>query len=430
MQRIIENILNSRICVIKGTKGMGKTAIAIAVGHYLTARRHCHCLFVDISTATDLEDIEIAITSLCPRDRSPSNPDKAPRLPDRVSAALERFKSGSGVSFNPADRGRPLLVILDHADTILASNAALFRQFLSDLAKHKILITCRRSLGRVPLCSPQVTTIKQLTPVDSLRLFCAMSPRSDAEIPGGRPDTIARSPLFVQLGGNPMAITHAALLLEDRTFSEAQRLVLDPSAHLNDHLGEDTIEVLKAIREFAEPPPRGDGPSLPRRAGSTDHDMDAKHRLTSALTETVYREPQRRDSSWLDQADALRSLASVHLQLDNLDSSLKHLNDAIALYRKCEDPIGEADTTAVRTGMKMEHDRVDSTDIHDLEHVVSIYRLQNDLIGEAWALKMIAEVKLMLILERKEKNQSIVGELNAAHQDVQRSLTVLFFSYF
>lgn len=57
MHKIINSILKRRVVIVRGGKGLGKTALLVATGKYLLDRRHFPAIHVDLSEAKSVSGL-------------------------------------------------------------------------------------------------------------------------------------------------------------------------------------------------------------------------------------------------------------------------------------------------------------------------------------------------------------------------------------
>eukprot|EP00479_Gromia_sphaerica_P005800 TRINITY_DN16894_c0_g1_i1.p2 TRINITY_DN16894_c0_g1~~TRINITY_DN16894_c0_g1_i1.p2 ORF type:complete len:113 (-),score=17.60 TRINITY_DN16894_c0_g1_i1:268-606(-) len=95
----------------------------------------------------------------------------------------------------------------------------------------------------------------------------------------------------------------------------------------------------------------------------------------------------------------------VTLELGDIPASLRHLSEALRLYKISRDFLGEADTLQLRVGLKMEIDAIDELCTSDIQKSIKIYKSLDDASGEAWCLKLSSELILMDVIHRKGEHK-------------------------
>ncbi len=200
LAELCAKVAAERLVTIVGAGGMGKTTMALAVGHALLDEYAGAVAFVDLVPVTDSRGLAMALISsfgLRPRTGSP--------VPELVSLLA----------------ARQALLILDNAEHLLSDVSSLCEQLLGALPSLRILVTSREALRAAgeavhrmrPLRSPEdppSCTPAEIAAFPAVRLFldkmanggAARTP-SDAEL-----ETIAV--ICCKLGGVALAIELAA----------------------------------------------------------------------------------------------------------------------------------------------------------------------------------------------------------------------------
>jgi len=211
--QVINLVLQRRLVTIRGAPGIGKSALAIAVGAYLNERSVFSdgVFFIRLRGVTSSEAIRFAIAG-------------AFGITANNDEELIQFTTKHNC-----------LLVMDNCEDILRVNANQFRSFLSELLQNsrhiKVLLTSRESLGGgLQGLSEQIYVLHQLEPLDAARLFIALArPLTPSEFGVSHidqiPETLAKHPILGFLSGHPQAISLAAPLLEEQSVSQLQHLL-------------------------------------------------------------------------------------------------------------------------------------------------------------------------------------------------------------
>ncbi|GLY40639.1 SARP family transcriptional regulator [Amycolatopsis sp. NBRC 101858] len=174
---------DARLVTLTGPGGAGKTRLAIEAA----AGEAC---FVELATTTDVARAVLAALGL--REQGVLAPGAAEEPAGRLAAAL-------------ADR--PLLLVLDNCEHVVAGTARLVRRLLAECPGLCVLATSREPLG---------LTGEKLVPVGALPAGAAaelFTERAAAVAPGSVPDPGAVARICAALDGLPLAIELAAARL-------------------------------------------------------------------------------------------------------------------------------------------------------------------------------------------------------------------------
>jgi predicted ATPase/DNA-binding SARP family transcriptional activator len=193
-RHVSELLASGHLVEIVGTGGIGKTALAIAVGR---AQRD-PAWFVRLETARTAKDVL-----------------------DAVLGALE-VVGGEGSLRERLRRG-PALVILDNCEHVAAQAAALVERLLADAPAVRVLCTSQVSLG---LPGSTVVELAPLALDDAVALFTLRASRP------GEPGAIRD--LCRSLDGLPLAIELAAARTRTLSVADISRRLDDRFAILND----------------------------------------------------------------------------------------------------------------------------------------------------------------------------------------------------
>ncbi len=150
-----------RLVTILGTGGIGKTTVALAVGHAALADFSGAVFLVDLAAVSDNEHVIVAIASALGAD---------PRFVDRSDALLDFL------------RRRRVLVILDGCEHLVEKTAEIADSILLNAPEVRMLVTSREELQlasecvfRLPTleCPPEQPrlTVSELIAYPAVRLF-------------------------------------------------------------------------------------------------------------------------------------------------------------------------------------------------------------------------------------------------------------------
>ncbi|MFI5585564.1 ATP-binding protein [Amycolatopsis sp. NPDC051758] len=210
--RLIAALRDARLVTLVGPGGAGKTRLAVEA-----ASREGEVCFVELATTTD--------------------------VPRAVLAALGLREAGvlaPGAPADPADRlvtglaDRPLLLILDNCEHVVAGAAALVRRLLGECPGLRVLATSREALG---------LTGETLVPVGALPAEAAeqlFTDRAAAVAPGAALDANAVTRICAALDGLPLAIELAAARLRSMSADDVAARLGEPFRLLS--RGERTAE--------------------------------------------------------------------------------------------------------------------------------------------------------------------------------------------
>ncbi|MFI6303153.1 ATP-binding protein [Amycolatopsis thailandensis] len=180
---LAEALRDSRLVTLTGPGGAGKTRLAVAVA----PRRSGEVCFVELAATTDVARTVLSALGL--REQGVLVPGAAPEPADRLAAGL-------------ADR--PLLLVLDNCEHVIAEVADLVRRLLGECAGLRVLATSREALG---LTGERLVPVGALADEAAERLF---ADRAAAVAPGVVPDPVAVRRICAALDGLPLAIELAA----------------------------------------------------------------------------------------------------------------------------------------------------------------------------------------------------------------------------
>lgn len=198
--RVRELLASARLVTLLGPGGAGKTRLAVEV-----ARDRPDVCLAELAAVTSGADLPRAVLAA---------------LGVRASALL----TGPGHEPSPADRlaaaigDRPLLLVLDNCEHLVAEAAALAGRLLGACPGLRVLATSREPLA---VTGEHLWPVRPLTPEDAVRLF---TERAAAVRPGFVPDE-AVTRICTALDGLPLAIELAAARMRTHDAAEiADRL--------------------------------------------------------------------------------------------------------------------------------------------------------------------------------------------------------------
>ncbi|WP_052372352.1 BTAD domain-containing putative transcriptional regulator [Amycolatopsis taiwanensis] len=197
LRRVHELLATARLVTVTGPGGMGKTRLAIQAGAAGGAPEAC---FVDLAPLTDGTELPQAIfTALGLRETGLFHaPHDRPDPVEKMITALAN---------------RPLLLIVDNCEHIVAEAAVLIHRLLTACPSLRVLATSREPLG---ITGEALCPLPPLPEDLAVDLF---ADRARAVLPGFTPDDAVRR-ICRALDGLPLAIELAAARL--RSLSPAQ----------------------------------------------------------------------------------------------------------------------------------------------------------------------------------------------------------------
>jgi hypothetical protein len=206
LQKVIASVLDGRLTTIRGAPGIGKTALAIAVGNYMNERH----IFRDGIFLLGLRGVR-----------------SIEEMRSIIARALGVIAQNDDDLF-AALRQRRCLLIFDNLEDPLNFVPGESRKFISHLLQQsrntKLLVTSRHAIGGgISGTAEKVHHLLRLDPISASRLFLKLSPRdlSLAEIGTDDPEKILQKlsnhPVLKFLYGHPHAIALATPLLQDKS---------------------------------------------------------------------------------------------------------------------------------------------------------------------------------------------------------------------
>ena len=202
----IQSLLRTdRLITILGTGGIGKTTVALAVGHAAFADLSEAVYFVDLSTVRDREQLFGAVASALGLAEQHAKPED-PRYEDALHDVLGRRKG---------------LIILDSCEHVIDETSALAGCLLRRCPEIGILATSRQTLQiigervfRLPplACPPEqpMLTAAQLRSYPAVQLFMERASARGTDFGLSDDDASAVTEICRKLDGVPLAIELAA----------------------------------------------------------------------------------------------------------------------------------------------------------------------------------------------------------------------------
>ncbi|MEV6441491.1 BTAD domain-containing putative transcriptional regulator [Amycolatopsis sp. NPDC051716] len=186
LDRLTAALRDARLVTLTGPGGAGKTRLAVEAA----ARAAGEVCFAELATTTEVPRTVLAALGL--REQGVLTPGAAADPADRLVAGL-------------ADR--PLLLVLDNCEHVVAEAARLARRLLGECPGLRVLATSREALG---LTGETLVPVGTLPAGAAARLF---TDRAAAVAPGAAPDPGAVTRICAALDGLPLAIELAAARL-------------------------------------------------------------------------------------------------------------------------------------------------------------------------------------------------------------------------
>jgi hypothetical protein len=224
MYQVVTKTLRYRLVSLCGPRGVGKTAVAIAVANYISERRHARSrdgvFYLSLSRARSLDDVLLELA------RELDIPDASE---NGVVMALQRCSC---------------LLVWDAPKLEDEAVRSLLARLLSDTRETRILVTSTQPVlsffggcGSTEHCAAlfgageKVVQLDALQPFEAARLLLQRSPRSikPAELGASTQDEmvaiLATHPIMQTLGGMPGAIVSSAPQLQNLQVNDlAQKL--------------------------------------------------------------------------------------------------------------------------------------------------------------------------------------------------------------
>ncbi|RSM44659.1 AfsR/SARP family transcriptional regulator [Amycolatopsis balhimycina DSM 5908] len=203
LDRLTAALRDARLVTLTGPGGAGKTRLAVEAA----ARAAGEACFVELATTTEVPRTVLAALGL--REQGVLTPGAGADPADRLAAGL-------------ADR--PLLLVLDNCEHVVAEAARLVRRLLGECAGLRVLATSREALG---LTGETLVPVGALPAGAAARLF---TERAAAVAPGEPPAPATVTRICAALDGLPLGIELAAARLRSLSAD-------DVAARLGDRFG-------------------------------------------------------------------------------------------------------------------------------------------------------------------------------------------------
>ena len=199
-QRIVEDLVKTRFVTILGSAGIGKTSVAIQVGHQLCNAFDGHVIFIDLGAVGDASLVPSTVLDGV----------GASALDGPIKESLRAFLQGSA-----------LLLILDNCEHVIEAAAALAEDLFENTGDITILTTSREALRvdgeqvyqlqplSFPQLDPAVSAEDALT-YPAVQLFVDRVSASLSGLHLGKEEARAAARICARLDGIPLAIEIAA----------------------------------------------------------------------------------------------------------------------------------------------------------------------------------------------------------------------------
>ena len=176
MYRLLEGLSRRRLLSVNGPRSMGKTALVIAVSHYMAQRQMFRngVFFVRLDGMRDSEAMIRAISH-------------AVGLTERHGSEK---RSSNDTRLFDALKTKRCVVVLDHCDDVM--HCVDFRNTLGRLLDHtrnlKLILTARVAVGSLPGFTEDTINLRRLLPGDAMNLLLKLSPDADLSLRGSERD--------------------------------------------------------------------------------------------------------------------------------------------------------------------------------------------------------------------------------------------------
>ena len=178
MYRLLVGLSRRRLLSVTGPRSMGKTALAIAVSHYMAQRQMFRngVFFVRLDGMRNSEAMVRAISHAV-----------GLKLSERHSGEK---RSSNDTRLFDALKTKRCVVVLDHCDDVM--HCVDFRNCLGRLLDHtrnlKLILTARVAVGSLPGFTEDDINMRRLLPGDAMNLLLKLSPDADLSLRGSNRD--------------------------------------------------------------------------------------------------------------------------------------------------------------------------------------------------------------------------------------------------
>lgn len=236
-QKVVEFLNSHRLVSINGISGIGKSAIAKEVSHYLFNRGFAKdgVIYMSLADCHSIENFfkrfSIPIKNVFAEN---NNPVIESRKNDDEKVFAECLKH---------IKDRNILIVLDNCDTLMRLDHMAFVIVIEDILgrshNSKILMTSCIPIGHIKDVNEKIVEIKELKPIDSLELLKTRSTTglSDEELLemmdtvemksiNSQNKSILDHPFFRIINGHPLALVMVASLKKEMRLKQIYELLM------------------------------------------------------------------------------------------------------------------------------------------------------------------------------------------------------------